>query len=244
MAPQQRYVLKDFVNYGRLDFPNEFASVADSNIFNFDNKTCVNDDQQPREATMLLLGRYHYTQRGSALAWAYATTSGISYYSGKAGRVCKIVPPRFQTRIYHDHPFDLMFTLQGPNSHGHDPTQMVKECVIETMINFAFLRTGRIDHVDNVKGMDMLTNFRFACLNFCMNSGLARVAEPSLLEPHRAGEVRKSGLETRRQVQQAVLARYGHVPSQAHADQVRLPLRDSRGSNVSNSESPAQRKSS
>jgi hypothetical protein len=56
------------VNYGRLDFPNEFASVADSNIFNFDDKTCVNDDQQPREATMLLLGRYHYTQRGSALA--------------------------------------------------------------------------------------------------------------------------------------------------------------------------------
>jgi hypothetical protein len=39
---------------------------------------------------------------------------------------------------------------------------MTKELVIEAIINYAFLATGRIDRVDNVKGTDMLSNFAFA----------------------------------------------------------------------------------
>jgi len=99
MAPKERYVLEDFTNFGHDNFPVEYAAVADRNIYKFETKTCENDNQQPREATLLFLGRYHYTKSGGPLAWAHATASGIGYYSGKPFRVCKPVPVLVQGRI-------------------------------------------------------------------------------------------------------------------------------------------------
>jgi len=79
-----------------------------------------------------------------------------------------------------------MFSAGGSNWHVRDPTQMVRGAVVETVINFAFLYTGCLAYVDNAKGVDMLKNFKYACLTFAKKSGLALVASRSLLERPRA----------------------------------------------------------
>jgi hypothetical protein len=97
--------------------------------------------------------------------------------------VCKPVPELNQSCIYHDYPFDAMFRADGLNHSSHyDRTQMVRESVIVTMVNFAILLNGRVDHVNNVTGVDMLANFKFACLNFIKNQPLGVNAATS---PHK-----------------------------------------------------------
>jgi len=129
---------------------------------------------------------------------------------------------------------------QGSNRSDHriDPTQMVKESVIETVINFAFLLTGRLEYVDNVKGMDMLTNFKFACLNFCKNSGTRKIAEFSLLEQSHASDGSGYLAGTQRQSQQAL---HEALVSRTTTDQT-MPSHGAHAGNDVLTESATQRK--
>ena len=157
------------------------------------------EDQQPREGMLLYVGRW-YAKSGDSQTWALATTNGINYYSGKHGRVCIPVQHFHRTRIYHDYPFDRMFVTQGLHA-TRDQTHSVKESVVEAVINFAFLLTGRIDYVkiENKAGAEMLSKFKFACTNLHRPRNMdvaqpslpieARVSEASEIIPERESEI-------------------------------------------------------
>lgn len=190
MGPLKLYTLGDFAKFGTEHSPTELASLLNGHVYQFENKTFVDNSEQTRKATLLFIGRYFYTKDGGPLTWALVTVTGITYYSGKFGRVCKPIPTASQAKIYQDYPFDLMFNHEGSNwrDHGFDPTQKVKESVFEAAINFAFFFTSRLDCVDNAKGTDMLNNFKFACLNFHRNK-VGVIAKTSQLLPSRTLEV-------------------------------------------------------
>lgn len=104
----------------------------------------------------------------------------MTYYSSHSGRVYKPIPALNHPKIYHDYPFDSLFDMEGENwkHKGYDPTLTVKESVIETAIVFAFLFTGRLYKIDNVKGVDMLNLFKFACANFHSNTVEVKAESP------------------------------------------------------------------
>jgi hypothetical protein len=168
MAPQQQYTLDDFQRFATANFPEEYALVADFNLYRFENIWAMNEQNVAQETTLLFIGRYYYTKSGGPVAWAHAATSGMSYYSAKAKEMCKPVLAHHQSRIYPDYPFDLMLKSGSSqlSSYGECPRWIVKESVIEAIINFAFLFATQLEYVENVKGTDMLSNFAVACYSF------------------------------------------------------------------------------
>jgi len=60
MTPQQRYILEDFLNFAQTNFPTEYAPLADITTYRFEDKTCLKDNQQAKEATLLFIGRYYF----------------------------------------------------------------------------------------------------------------------------------------------------------------------------------------
>jgi hypothetical protein len=200
MPPQGRYALEDFVKAGQKEFSKEFRNIHKAELFRFEIKTYVIDKNQVCEDSLLYVGKWHssVTRIDGPTAWALSTKEGIKYYAGPHGRVLSPVLQR--GRIYHDYPFDLLSRSEGLDSsqRGYDRTLEVKEAVIEPVINFAFLLTGRSKYVDNLTGTDMLRNFRFACMNLHKNTckikdakssipGLPSPQEVSMVLPERQG---------------------------------------------------------
>jgi hypothetical protein len=166
MVPQKQYTLADFLRFAHGTLPSHLADV---NLYKFAKRIVVDKKERTRGATLLFLGQYWFKE-GDLQSWAHATSSGISYYTGKSGRVCKPIPRKHQAKIYHEHPFDQLFEIEGRNCYHrndrYEPTLNVKDSVIETAIVFAFLYTGQLHHIENFGGVDMLNNFKLACANF------------------------------------------------------------------------------
>ncbi|KAH7088797.1 hypothetical protein FB567DRAFT_318310 [Paraphoma chrysanthemicola] len=184
MALRQIYTLGDYVKFAQTNFHVEYTSIADLDLYRFENLTCVNENQAPREANLLHIGKYHFSAEGAPAAWAHVTSAGITYYTNKPGHVCYRIPTQSMSRIYYGRPFDLMFPAEGSQrtSRDSDPTQTIKAVVIESIINFAYLITGRLPYIRNVKGRDILEDFKFACLSFYRANGLSIKAEHTPLE--------------------------------------------------------------
>ncbi|KAH7069111.1 hypothetical protein BKA63DRAFT_580975 [Paraphoma chrysanthemicola] len=184
MLPRRLYTLGDYVKFAQTNFPDEYTSIADLDLYRFENLTCVNDNQAPRQATLLHIGNYHFSTEGAPVAWAHVTSAGITYYNNKPGHVSNRIPRHSVSRIYYGRPFDLMFPAEDTQrtSRDSESTQAVKAVVIESMINFAYLFTGRLPYIRNVKARDILEDFKFACLSFHRTKGLSIKAEHTPLE--------------------------------------------------------------
>jgi hypothetical protein len=184
MPPQGRYALEDFVKTGQTDFKKEFRNINKAELFRFEKKTYVNDENQVCEDSLLYVGKWHssITRIDGPTAWTLSNKEGIKYYAGPHGRV--LLPVLQRGRMYHDYPFDLLSRSEGLDSsrRGYDRTLEVKEAVIEPVIKFAFLLTGRSKYVDNLTGTDMLSNFRFACMNLHKNTRKTKDAKSSIPE--------------------------------------------------------------
>jgi hypothetical protein len=168
MAPQQQYTLDDFQRFATANFPEEYALVADFNLYRFENIWAMNEQNVAQETTLLFIGRYCFTKSGGPGAWAHVATSGVTYYSGKANNMCKPVLAYHQSWIYPDYPFDLMLKSESSqlSNHGEYPKWIVKESVIEAIINFAFLFATQLEYIENLQGTDMLSDFAVACYSF------------------------------------------------------------------------------
>jgi hypothetical protein len=184
MAPQQQYTLDDFQRFARANFPAEYASIADANLHRFENRWTMDEQNQAHKLTLLFIGRYYRTKPGGSEAWAHATISGITYYSGKANEICKPVLARYESRIYPDYPLDFMLKSESLQNMRW----MVKEYLMEAAINFAFLLAAQLKCVHNVKGRDMLIDFADACSSFrrykvaMMATGVSSVRQPLTLD--------------------------------------------------------------
>jgi hypothetical protein len=178
MAPQRLYTLADFFRFADGNLP---SNLADVQLYTFEQRMIVDKDDRAREVTLLQLGRYFFRENGPQ-AWAQASTSGIIYYSGQSGRVCKPIPQQHQAKIYYDYPFDRLFNMEGRNTYHrtdrYDPTLGIRDSVIETVIVFAFLYTGRLYSSDNNKGVDILNNFKIACAHFHKNAVKLKTENP------------------------------------------------------------------
>jgi hypothetical protein len=188
MAPQTRYKLDDYQRYATANFPVKYASIADIKLYRFETKWTMDEQNQAHKTTLLFIGRYYITKPGGLEAWAHATTSGILYFSGKPYEKCKPVPAHLQSRIYPDYPYDLMLKSESTqrSSFREYPKWIVKESVIEAVVNFAFVLLTQLGHVENIKGTDMLSDFAFACKSFHNYKAAMMATTPPALVSSRA----------------------------------------------------------
>jgi hypothetical protein len=96
MAPRLQYTLDDFVKFAQTNFPIEYTSIADLDIYRFEEQTCANLNKEPRLATLLHVGRYHYSTEDAPAAWTHVTNGGITYYSNQPGLLCKAIPAKHE----------------------------------------------------------------------------------------------------------------------------------------------------
>jgi hypothetical protein len=162
MAARKGYTLEDFQCSMSASCPIEYASVADPELFAFDTLEIMNFLSGPQDVSMLRIGNC-IVQHERNLVWAYSTPSSIVYYIGNLERECKLMPPHLQTTIDYGMPFMMMYKSVGWSEGVDEVVPMVKKQVMEAAINFAFLLTGRVKYVENVKGEYVLSNFLFAC---------------------------------------------------------------------------------
>jgi hypothetical protein len=178
MAPQKQYTLADFLKFAHGNLP---SNLADVQLYTFEQRMIVDEKDRAHEVTLLHLGRYFFRENGPQ-AWAQALTTGITYYSGQSGRVCKPIPQQHQVKIYYDYPVDRLFNMEGRNTYyrtdRYEPTLAIRDSVIETVIVFAFLYTGRLYLIDTFKSAAMLNNFKIACANFHKNAVKLKTESP------------------------------------------------------------------
>ncbi|KAH8724890.1 hypothetical protein GQ44DRAFT_772629 [Phaeosphaeriaceae sp. PMI808] len=176
MPPMKQYVLEDFKAYAQKSFPFDFTLVANPNIYTFKRMSFVNDNHEAFTAKLLHIGSY-WAKANGPTAWAHVESSGISYYTGKLGEVCKPIRKDRQSRIYHSSPFSLMILRdERPDRDGSMTAKRM--AVIETAINFAFLASGHYRQVNSRSGNAMFQDFELAYTNFHRNSS-HMMAQPS-----------------------------------------------------------------
>jgi hypothetical protein len=163
MAPKEQYTLDDFTQYGQTHFPVAFAAISNTHAYNFEKKTYVNKNQEPHQVDMLLVGFYH-KRAGGPSVWAYAMGSATYLFSGnRSEEVLTLIPEEHKSRVYYDGQFGLM--AGGQDTRGMTPTRKLGQTVVETVVNFLYLLTGRLNYVVNVQKTDMLGNLKFASMN-------------------------------------------------------------------------------
>jgi hypothetical protein len=163
MEPQEAYILKDFKRYARNHFPTEFASFRDLHAYQFEKRTYLDENSAVHEMSMLLVGQYHRRHSGPQV-WAHSTGSCVRYYQGKTLEdVCTLIPEEHTTRIYYCAPYSFM--IGSEEGRGGTAGRKAGQFVVETVIDFLFLLTGRLKRFSNTREIDMLSNFKYACMN-------------------------------------------------------------------------------
>lgn len=169
MEPKEHYTSKDFKRYARKEFPNEYAVFRELYLCNFENKTYFDINQAAHNLSVLLVGQY-CTRQGGPAVWAQATATCVRYFSGKdTGTVCTLIPEKNLGRIYYSAPYSSIGDVQENRSGS--ASRKAGTCFVETIINVLFLLTGQLEQVSNPSKIDMLSNFRYVCMNAKPRSG-------------------------------------------------------------------------
>lgn len=186
MDPKEFYTSKDFKRYARKEFPTDYALFRERYVCTFEAKTHLDANHAAHNINALLVGSYHVRQ-GGPLVWAQATAIGIRYFSGKeTDAICMPISEKHVNRIYYSSPYSPTFETQDGRSRtaGREAVQYFAE----TIINVLFLLTGRLQRVGNPGKTDMLSNFRYVCVNVkpvlpCREDGLSAVPRQPEVSP-------------------------------------------------------------
>ncbi|KAF1943064.1 hypothetical protein EJ02DRAFT_321962, partial [Clathrospora elynae] len=180
---RKQYVLGDFAKYAAEKFANQFAAIADLGIYDFADKSYMDDNQKTQRVHMLLIGHYHRTSGGPSV-WAHATGTYIRYYSGAGIEVTPLVQDIHTSRVYYDPPFSLMGGAQNSSNTGRgmNDDRKRERAVVESAINVIFLMTGRLMRTMDLENPDLLRNFRTACKNFDRHLRMNTAADRALHE--------------------------------------------------------------
>jgi hypothetical protein len=145
----------------------QYGACADSELYTFEIVSYLGSKKETRASDMLLIGQY-YQKRGGSPLWTYTDGLHVQYYRGNSNEVCKRVSEGQKSRMYFSEHFCLMGLTKGSTKTKQDNDQALKSEneVLETVVHFAFLLTGRITVVRTPRGTDMLQNLKLACMTF------------------------------------------------------------------------------
>lgn len=159
------------------EFPEAFAQFPQPDEYTFERKK-IDTDYSSERHEMLLVGRYHTQNAALPNVWACTFGSDIGYYVSLGGTLLAKLAPDPARIYFKDEPFSLM--IGGKNDEvlytanharrGYLPSINNWRDVIESVITFVFLKTGRLDRVSIKDQKAMLENFRVACTHFSKNT--------------------------------------------------------------------------
>jgi hypothetical protein len=129
---------------------------------------------------MLLVGHY-WRKSGGPPVWAHATGTYVRYYSGEGTQVTPLIQDIHSSKVYYDPPFIYMMDTRD-FGEGMTPERKAERAVVESVINFVFLSTGRLVRTLDLENPDMLGNFRLACKNFYQHRVTNATADRALNE--------------------------------------------------------------
>ncbi|KAJ8118738.1 hypothetical protein OPT61_g339 [Boeremia exigua] len=147
---------------------------------------------------MLLVG--HYARRsGGPSVWALATGTCVRYHHGETSRVVPLTQDIHTSKIYYDLPVKSMGgykTSSDSRPNGMSPARRVERDIVEAMIHFLFLLTGRLERTFNLPNPDLLSNFKSACRNYRRETTRSRAASVALMEECEAIEAHNLSRQT------------------------------------------------
>ncbi|KAF9694690.1 hypothetical protein EKO04_007295 [Ascochyta lentis] len=180
MEPKDNDTAKNFRRYARKEFPDEFARFRNFYRCDFEEKTYLDENHAAHNVSVLLVGHYH-TRKAGPPVWAQATSTCVRYYQGKAGApVCTPIPEEHVTRIYYSAPYSTMVGAQTGRSRPTD--RKAEHYFAETIVNVFFLFAGRLEQVSNPGKTDMLSNFRYACMNTTTKPDIQELVNSTVLQ--------------------------------------------------------------
>jgi hypothetical protein len=167
MKRRKQYLLGDFTKYTTENFADELKAVADLDIYKFAEKVYLDNNSKIQRLHMLLVG--HYSRKsGGPPVWAHADGTCIRHYSGAGVEVRPLVQDIHTSRVYYDPPFCYMGGAQysSGRNRGMNPERKHERTLVEAVINFIFLNSGRLAHVSDWENKNMLGSFKNACRIF------------------------------------------------------------------------------
>ncbi|KAI4939872.1 uncharacterized protein J4E92_001158 [Alternaria infectoria] len=183
LSSRKKYSLGDFVQYARGKHEDQYAAVADLSIYKFADKAYLDENNTPCRRHMLLVGHY-WRKSGGRPAWAHATGTHIRYYSGEGIQVNPLIQDIQSSKVYYGTPFNAMSGIH--DSSNTKPRMTVERkferALVESVINFIFLKKGQLVWALDLESPDMLGSFRLACRNFAQYQKMPRTDTRSLDE--------------------------------------------------------------
>jgi hypothetical protein len=146
-------------------------------------KSYLDGNNNIRRCHMLLVGHYG-RKSGGPPVWAHATGTYIRYYSGAGIQVTPLIQDIHSSRVYYDPPFSFMggapeFSNLRPRM---TPERKLERAMVESVVNFIFLKSGRLVQALDLDNPDMLGNFKRACKNFARHRRTNGTANRALHE--------------------------------------------------------------
>jgi hypothetical protein len=91
---------------------------------------------------MLLIDHY-WRKSGGPPVWTHATGAYVRYCSGEGTQVTPLIQDIHTSKIYYDQPFSY---VMGTRDFGEGMTaeRKAERAVVESVVNFVFLTTGRL----------------------------------------------------------------------------------------------------
>ncbi|KAI4934395.1 hypothetical protein J4E85_002251 [Alternaria conjuncta] len=183
LSSRKKYNLDDFVQYATGRLADQYAAIADLSMYKFADKAYLDENNTPYSRRMLLVGHY-WRKRGGTPVWAHATGTHIRYYSGEGIQVNPLIHDTQSSKVYYGTPFNAM---SGVHDSSNTKPRMTTErkferALVESVINFIFLKDGQLVRALDLESPDMLGSFRLACRNFAQYQKMPQTDMRSLDE--------------------------------------------------------------
>ncbi|EUC50754.1 hypothetical protein COCMIDRAFT_81141 [Bipolaris oryzae ATCC 44560] len=168
--PRKKYVLGDFVKYATGIFAAHFVAISDMGLYEFAEKQYIDENQQCNTCHMIMVGHYHRKSSGLPV-WAESTGEEIWYYKWTGCRVEPLSRGIQSGKVYYDPPFSYIGGIISDRDTGRGMTQERKfqRAVVESVIHFIFLATGRLNQTSDITNPDLLGHFKLALKNLLQN---------------------------------------------------------------------------
>jgi hypothetical protein len=166
-SPRKKYVLGDFTKYSTGKLAAQFLAISEIDLYGFSEKIYVDEGQNLHRDHMVLVG--HYSRRsGGPPVWAQATGEEIRYHQGTGIQVKPLLLDIHSSKVYYDPPFSHMGgTVNNSDARpGMTQERKLERAIVESVIQFVFLMSSRLNHTLDRRNPDLLGSFRFALKNF------------------------------------------------------------------------------
>jgi hypothetical protein len=179
MAPQTIYILQDFENHAKRNFPQAYKNISDANSYKFQSVVLAGSDIQ-----FLHVAYWGFNPKGGAV-WANTAPDGYSirYYCEtkehgviptddepfpNEGRSCIQSPLA---------PFQFVKPRRWATAVKLVPSRKAARERFALFIKFVFLLTGRIECIVSDDGVDLLSEFEDMCI-FIQNRKVEETETP------------------------------------------------------------------